>query len=173
IAVVGTRSPLTEQEKIDAHKVLEDLIAKEYTIVSGLALGCDTLGHTYGLRTNTIAVLGTPLNKRYPKENKDLQDKIAQDHIVVSQYPIGIENFLYYKTEQPQNFSKRNQTTVALASQGVLVLKTGDKGGTQHAIKEARIQNKKLYTMRCNFNPDNTWTNNFTWKQYGIVYEAE
>jgi DNA processing protein len=173
IAVVGTRAPLSENELKDANNVLAQIVKKNYVIVSGLALGCDTLAHRAGLSTGTIAVLGTPINKYYPKENEELQETIARDHLLISQFPIGIDRFLDYRFHQPLNFKKRNQTTVALANKGVLVIKTLDKGGTQNAIHEAQNFGRPLYAMRGNFIPEITWTNNYNWEDHGLIRGAK
>jgi DNA processing protein len=173
MAVVGTRNPLNEKDFEDARKVLTCLSNRNYVIVSGLASGCDTLGHKHGLEKGTVGVLGTSINKVYPKENKELQEEISQKHLLVSQFPIGLDRFLYYKTEQPLNFAKRNQTTVALANRGVLVLKTGNKGGTQNAIREAVSLNRPLYALRGNFIPENIWVNNFDWENHGLIRKVK
>ncbi|HCT6425887.1 TPA: DNA-processing protein DprA, partial [Citrobacter freundii] len=96
IAFVGTRE-LTDSAHIQsARDAIKRISLAGYdVIVSGLATGSDTLGHKsaieYGMKT--IAVLGTPLNMYYPKENKQLQLDIARDHLVVTEYPIGIRSF--------------------------------------------------------------------------------
>ena len=80
IAVVGTRKP--EQIDLDeGEKILERLLAQNYTIVSGLADGCDTLAHRHAVekKGKTIAVLRTPLDKTR-KKIKELQETIAQQH---------------------------------------------------------------------------------------------
>jgi DNA processing protein len=169
IAVVGTRENLSAIELQDAGKVLANIVKKNYVIVSGLARGCDTLAHRAGLQKGTIGVLGTSINKYYPSENEYLQEKIAQEHLLVSQFPIGIDRFLHFRTEQPLNFKKRNQTTVALANRGVVVLKTLDKGGTQNAIAESESLGRPLYAMGANFIAENTWTNKFQWEDCGLV----
>ena len=76
IAVVGTRKP--EYEDWLQGKLICKEIVKTYTIVSGLASGCDTIGHKCAVDNGakTIAVLGTPLNKYYPNENEDLKNLI-------------------------------------------------------------------------------------------------
>ena len=156
IAVVGTRK-LHDKEDIDeGREIVQRLLNKDLTIVSGLAEGCDTLGHMYAIENGgrTIAVLGTPLDKHYPKKNRSLQDKIVQDHLVVSQYPIGIRTFGSY-------FAHRNTTTVTLASEGVVVIRADDKSGTQYAVRECTKQKKPLYALRNNLCQGYKWTEKF------------
>ena len=161
MAVVGTR----RTQFIDynhAQHVLERLLKKEYTIVSGLASGSDTIGHTYAVEHggNTIAVLGTPLNRSYPRENQDLQEKIAQEHLLVSQYPVGAATF-------PYHFKHRNITTVSLASDGLLVVHSPDGSGTLHAIREAHAQRKEIYALANNFNKGYNWVKKISPKRVG------
>jgi DNA processing protein len=159
IAVIGTRELSEEKHKREGRKVLERLLKNEYTIVSGLALGSDTLGHEYALQNKgkTIAVLGTPINKHYPKENSKLQDEIAKSQLLVSQYPIGVRSFGSF-------FAHRNKTTIALACEGSVIIRSGDKSGTIHGIKETVIQGKKLYVLDNNYESSlgATWVNTYS-----------
>lgn len=154
IAFVGTRE-LTDSAHIQsARDAIKRISLAGYdVIVSGLATGSDTLGHKsaieYGMKT--IAVLGTPLNMYYPKENKQLQLDIARDHLVVTEYPIGIRSFGAF-------FANRNLTTVTLSNMGIIVARAGDKSGTQHAIKHCVNQNKPVYILENNiYESDYKW----------------
>lgn len=146
IAFVGTRE-LDQQSHLDhGERVVRRLVESKYdAIVSGLALGSDTLGHSAAIKFGgrTIAVLGTPLDVSYPKENKGLQKEISESHLLVSEYPIGVGSFGSY-------FANRNRTTVALASEGVVVARAGDKSGTQYAIRICIEQSKQLYILENN-----------------------
>ena len=146
IAVVGTRELKDEEDITEGKKIMQRLINKDYVIVSGLARGCDTLANTYAVNNSgkTIAVLGTTLDEHYPRENKDLQDRISKEHLLVSQYPVGIKTF-------PSYFAHRNRTLVGLSSDGVIVILSSDKSGTQHAIRLCIEQGKTLYALRRNF----------------------
>ncbi|MFC1741136.1 DNA-processing protein DprA [Nanoarchaeota archaeon] len=152
ISVVGTRKLEDRVDIEEGAAVVKRLVAKGYVVVSGLAAGCDTLGHTKAIEHGgkTIAVLGTPLDRFYPKENKMLQERIAAEHLVVSQYPIGVRTF-------PSYFAHRNLTTVSLSTEGVVVVRSGDKSGTQHAIRHCVAQEKPLYVMANNFGKGYAW----------------
>ena len=153
IAAVGTRriNPEDNEDKKAIEKAkefLKDKIKNNYAIVSGLASGCDTIAHKTAIENNgkTIAVLGTTIDKFYPPENKELQEEIIKNHLLVSQYPIGIQPFqgrFAYKN----NLVHRNATTVALAKKGILVIKTYPIGGTNYAIKNCVKQRKQLYVI--------------------------
>lgn len=154
IAFVGTRE-LTDSVHIQsARNAIKRISTAGYeVIVSGLASGSDTLGHKsaieYGMKT--IAVLGTPLNMYYPKENRQLQLDIARNHLVVTEYPIGIRSFGAF-------FANRNLTTVTLSNMGIIVARAGDKSGTQHAIRHCVNQEKPVYILENNiFESDYKW----------------
>jgi DNA processing protein len=122
IAVVGTRE-LEEKTHLDeAANAMDILASKKLTIVSGLAKGSDTYGHENAIKLNlpTIAILGTPIDKSYPAENRRLQETIANNHLLISEYPIGIRTY-------PNHFAFRNLTTVSLSTDGILVIRTKDK----------------------------------------------
>src|SRR5262245_25956599 len=89
IAIVGTRKP-SREGIARTRRLVRELVKDDYTIVSGLAEGIDTAAHEAALETGgrTIAVIGTPLSHVYPKKNKQLQDKIADQFLVVSQVPL-------------------------------------------------------------------------------------
>ncbi len=146
IAFVGTRELDLPSHREHGERVVKRLVNSGHdVIVSGLALGSDTLGHCAAIKFGgrTIAVLGTPLDVSYPKENKLLQEEIGCGHLLVSEYPIGIGSFGSY-------FANRNRTTVALSTDGVVVARAGDKSGTQYAIKICLEQCKQLYVLENN-----------------------
>lgn len=154
IAFVGTRE-LNELSHIQSAKdALKRISLAGYeVIVSGLASGSDTLGHRSAIENGmkTIAVLGTPLNVFYPKENKQLQLDIARNYLVVTEYPIGIRSFGTF-------FANRNLTTVTLSNMGIIVARAGDKSGTQHAIRHCVNQGKPVYILE-----NNIFENEYKW----------
>ncbi|AVD62450.1 MULTISPECIES: DNA-processing protein DprA [Serratia] len=158
IAFVGTRE-LTNPLHIQSAKnaILRIAKAGYEVVVSGLATGSDTLGHITAIECGmrTIAVLGTPLNMFYPKENKNLQIKIATDNLIVTEYPVGIRSFGSF-------FANRNLTTVSLSKMGIIVARAGDKSGTQHAIRHCVNQHKPVYILE-----NNIFENEYQWvKKY-------
>jgi len=158
IAFVGTRELNNPQHVKSGKNAIVRLKKAGYeVIVSGLAAGSDTLGHKVAIDCGmkTIAVLGTPLNMYYPKENKSLQDLIASDHLVISEYPIGIRSFGSF-------FANRNLTTVSLSKMGIIVARAGDKSGTQHAIRHCVNQNKSVYILENNiFETEYQWVRKY------------
>ncbi|MFE8100853.1 DNA-processing protein DprA [Brenneria goodwinii] len=158
IAFVGTRELDNPLHILSSKNAIKRIASAGYeVIVSGLAAGSDTLGHKSAIEfgMNTIAVLGTPLNMYYPKENKNLQIKIATTNLVVTEYPIGIKSFGSF-------FANRNLTTVALSKKGIIVARAGDKSGTQHAIRHCIKQGKPVYILENNiFEREYLWVRKY------------
>ena len=90
VSVIGTRHP-TEEGIRSAREVSEVLVDNGIVVVSGLAAGIDAEAHqaAIDLRGETIAVLGTPLDRAYPARNAPLQKIIAENHLVLSQFASG------------------------------------------------------------------------------------
>ncbi len=141
VSVIGTRLP-TEQGVSAAKQVTKILVENNVIIVSGLARGIDTVGHRTAIKNGgkTIAVIGTPLNKTYPKENAGLQEELAEKHLVISQYPIG------YKTT-PKDFVLRNRT-MALISDASVIVEAGDKSGALYQGWETMRLGRPLFICR-------------------------
>lgn len=160
IAVVGTRDLKNEKDISAEKEIIRRLFNQDYTIVSGLARGCDSLAHSEIIRLGgrTIAVLGNPLDLIPGSERQGLYHRIAKEHLLVSQYPIGIKTFRSY-------FSYRNLTTVALSKEGVVVVLAGDKSGTLHAVRHCTNQNKPLYVLPINYKRGFKWVEEYR-KEY-------
>lgn len=100
-----------------------------FNIVSGLALGCDTVGHLGALDMNgtTTAVLAHGLDHVYPKENKYLADKILDNGgLLITEYPIN-------QRPQPRFFIERDRIQAGL-SLGTIVIETDLKSGTMKTV---------------------------------------
>ena len=125
VSIIGSRGA-SEKGLAEAKEITKILVENQVIIVSGLAKGIDTIGHKvaieYGGRT--IAVIGTPLNKVYPKENLDLQNELKKNHLVISQYPVG------HSTTR-KDFVMRNRT-MALISDGTVIVEAGELSGSLH-----------------------------------------
>lgn len=141
VAVVGSRDA-TDEGLAEARAITEMLVKNEVTVVSGLARGIDTMAHQTAIENGgkTVAVIGTPLDKTYPKENSELQEKIMREHLVVSQYPIGSNTL-------PRNFVLRNRTMALIADASVIV-QAKDKGGSLSQGKETLRLGKPLFICK-------------------------
>lgn len=122
VSVVGSRKASALGIK-RASKISRILVESGAVVVSGLAEGIDRAAHQAAIENGgrTIAVLGTPLDKEYPKSNALLQRLIMQEHCAVSQYPVG------YPT-MPKNFILRNRT-MALISCASIIVEASDSSG--------------------------------------------
>ena len=138
IAVVGTREPTTYGEKV-ARKSAATAVEAGFVIISGLAHGCDTLGHEGCLdaRGVGVAVLAHGLDKVYPAANRGLAQRLLEfEGCLVSEYPLGI-------TPLRTAFAERDRIQSGL-SDGVLVIETDVKGGTMHTVRFSREQKRAL-----------------------------
>jgi len=88
ISVVGTRKVSDEGYRRTV-KLVQLLSKHDFTLVSGLAEGVDTIALETAIRCkmNVIGVIGTPIDEYYPKQNKNLHEEIAVDHLLISQVP--------------------------------------------------------------------------------------
>lgn len=143
IAVVGTRKPTLYGKEI-AQDISKDLTAAGITIVSGLALGIDTLAHRAAVEHNqsTIAVLGSGIDEKsiYPASNRRLAHDIIQNSgAIISEYPLGT-------LPLKQNFPARNRIISGL-SLGVLVIEAPKESGALITANSALEQNREVFAI--------------------------
>lgn len=157
VAVVGTRK-VTPEGAARTRKLVKGLVEHDFTIVSGLAQGVDTIAHETAIQVGgrTIAVIGTPISEVYPRENAELQKRIAADYLLVSQVPL-----LRYRAQGPAGnrlfFPERNKTMSAL-TEATIIVEASETSGTLIQAKAALDQGRKLFILESNFdNPQVTW----------------
>ena len=161
VAVVGTREP-SDEGKERARRIARELVGKNFTVVSGLAAGIDTVAHTTAIDAGgrTVAVIGTPLGVYYPPQNRELQDKIAREFLLISQVPV----LRYSKQGIPQNrlfFPERNVTMSAL-TEATIIVEAGETSGTLTQARAALHQGRKLFILSSLFErSDLTWPATF------------
>lgn len=146
IAIVGSRN--VSDEGIRRTKRLVKLLVRDgFTIVSGLAKGVDTAAHTTAIENggSTIAVIGTPITEYYPRENKELQDFIAEKHLLISQVPIWRYAAQDYRSNR-LFFPERNATMSAVA-QATVIVEASDTSGTLAQARAALQQGRKLFIL--------------------------
>lgn len=140
VAIIGTRKPT--DGTISALRDSTTIYAeKGRTIVSGLAEGCDSIGHGACLRANgrTIAVLGCGLDK-IARKSKDLADHIvSQDGLLVTEYPLGTTAAAY-------RLVSRNRLIVYFSDM-VLVGQCSAKSGTMDCIEKAFNLDRDLLVL--------------------------
>jgi len=141
VSIVGSRKASPEGVR-RASKLASVLVKQGMVVVSGLAEGIDTAAHTSAITHGgrTIAVIGTPLDQVYPKQNAGLQELIARDHLLISQFAAGYP-------VQRKNFPLRNRT-MALISHATVIIEAGDTSGSLSQGWEALRLGRHLYITK-------------------------
>ncbi len=157
ISIVGSRK--CSQDGLGRTKKLtKELVKRGYTIVSGLAKGVDTVALNTAImeKGDVIGVIGTPINHYYPKENKELQDLISKEHLLISQVPIAKYEKISFK-ERRFFFPKRNATMSAISG-GTVIVEAGETSGSLTQARAALQQGRKLFILNsCFENEKITW----------------
>jgi DNA processing protein len=161
VAVVGTRTPSEDGTK-RARTLVKGLVKDGFTIVSGLAKGIDRVAHETAIEAGgrTIAVLGTPISHAYPAENRDLQEKIAQEFLLISQVPI--KRWQNQGPKQNRIFFPERNITMSALTEATIIVEAGETSGTLVQARHALKQRRKLFILdSCFNNPDVTWPYRF------------
>ena len=140
-SVVGSRD-LTNYGRRIEKKFVKELSLRGITIVSGMAVGADTVAHSETLKYNgrTIAVLPCGLNNIYPKENIELYKNIVDSGgLVISEYENNVE-------AESKRFLERNRI-VSAVSYGLLVVEAKHRSGTSVTAGLAKEQGKKVFAI--------------------------
>ena len=141
IAVIGVLNP-DEKVEVTERMVTTEILKYGATIVSGLALGCDSIAHKTAIENNgkTIAILPSPLDNVIPKENIELANEIvAQDGLLVSEYYDSPKS----RNDMISRFVVRDRLQ-ALFSDAVLLAASyaqnnlGNDSGSRHAMGKAQ-----------------------------------
>ena len=150
VAVVGSRNP-TPQGAANAREFGRELAEAGLTIVSGMALGVDGAAHQGALdaletteksaqeQTATIAVIGTGLDRVYPKQHLNLAKQIAAHGLILSEYPLGTPPLAAH-------FPQRNRIISGL-SQGTLVVEAALKSGSLITARMALEQGRDVFAI--------------------------
>ena len=141
VAVVGTRKP-SELGIARTRKLVRELSALNVVIVSGLAKGVDAVAHSSALElyAKTIAVLGTPVHRPYPAENKELYSRILERGLVLSPSKPHEQTGKYL-------FPRRNRL-MALLCDATIIVEAGATSGVIHQAAECLRQKKRLFILK-------------------------
>lgn len=122
VALVGSRAASAVALEV-ATQIAEGLARAGVTVVSGLARGIDSAAHRGALVAGrTVAVLGSGVDRIYPAEHRSLADQIAEDGLIVSEFPPGAAPL-------PFRFPLRNRIISGL-SLAVVVIEASEKSGS-------------------------------------------
>ncbi len=138
VAVIGTVHPCEVARKI-ARRIGRRAAESGFIVVSGLARGCDTEAHRGCLEAGgrTIAVMAGGLDSVYPEENRDLLcEIIRKGGAAVSEYPPGTPPDVH-------RFIERDRLQSGM-SRGVVLIQSGEKGGSMHTIRFAERQGRRI-----------------------------
>lgn len=140
VAIVGTREPSNYGKNI-AETFSRELVEQGLTTVSGLARGIDTIVHQSSIEAKgrTIAVTGSGLDIVYPSENKKLFNEIAENGVIISEYPLGTK-------PDAQNFPRRNRIISGL-SLGTVIIETKINGGAINTANYALDQGREVFAI--------------------------
>ena len=140
LAIVGARSA-TPSGIRDAEAFAEVLGNAGLTIVSGLANGIDAAAHRGGLRTqaSSIGVVATGLDKVYPARNRELAHQLAEQGLLLSEFPLGTAPLA-------ANFPRRNRVISGLAK-GTLVVEAALHSGSLITARQALEQGREVFAI--------------------------
>lgn len=138
VACVGTRQPSVFGQAA-ARAISGFLAAHDWTIVSGLALGVDTLCHEAALEAggHTVAILANGLDSVYPAQNRGLAERIlAAGGALLSEQSLGTPAL-------PRNLVSRDRLQSGMSA-ATIVMQTDLRGGTMHTVRFALLQGRPL-----------------------------
>ena len=145
LAVVGSRK-CSEYGRTTAMRIGETAARNNVTVVSGMAKGIDRFAHLGALKAGgkTIAVLGCGVNICYPKENRELYERIASQGLLISELPPDTP-------PAPYTFPQRNRIISGL-SEAVTVVEAGTGSGALITAESAASQGRDVFAVPGNIN---------------------
>jgi DNA processing protein len=142
VGLVGTRRATPYGREV-AHQLASGLAAAGVTVVSGLALGIDTVAHRAAIEAGgrTLAVLGSGVDVIYPPQNRDLAARIVAEHAgaILSDYPLGTG-------PEAVNFPPRNRIISGLV-RGVVIVEADMKSGAMITARFALQQGRDVFAV--------------------------
>ena len=141
ISVIGSRTNTRYGEEM-CKTFTRKLVEYNLNIISGLAIGIDTIAHKTCIENSgkTIAVLPSGLNNIYPKTNLKLADKIIENGgLLISEYEDQIK-------ADSKKFLERNRIIAGLGI-GTLVIEAGFRSGTSVTAKQTEKQGKPVFCI--------------------------
>ena len=143
VGIVGTRNASINGRNM-ARFLGCELVKKDFCVVSGMAKGIDRASHEGALSdtetsAGTIAVLGTPVDEVYPKENADIYAQIKERGCIISEFAFATQML-------PTNFPRRNRIISGL-SEGLIVIEAQVHSGSLITAREALSQGREVMAV--------------------------
>lgn len=140
VAVIGARAS-TEYGNHVATGIAGDLAGSGWTVVAGAAFGIDAAAHRAAMAVGgvTVAVMACGLDRPYPFAHDRLLDAIADDGLVVTEYPPGT-------AVRRQAFLDRNRLVAAL-SQAAVAVEAGLRSGTASTLRWAERFGRQVFAV--------------------------
>ncbi len=158
LAIVGTRRPTFYGLQM-AEGLAFDLGKRGISVVSGLARGIDAAAHRGCLQAKgqTVAVLGCGIDVVYPREHRQLTNRIVECGLLLSEFPPGT-------SPSPQNFPVRNRIISGL-SLGTLIVEASEYSGSLITARLAMEQNREVFAVPGNLTTPQSFGPNYLIKQ--------
>lgn len=145
LAIVGSRNP-TPQGTDNAYQFAHHLATQGWCIVSGMALGIDASAHEGALAAqdatrSTVAVVGTGVDRVYPRQHKNLAHRLAHGGLIISEFPLGTPPIA-------SNFPKRNRNRIISGlTRGTLVVEAALASGSLITARTASEQGREVFAI--------------------------
>lgn len=142
ISVVGSRN-ISSYGKRVLEKIVSEIATAGITIVSGLALGADTLAHKIAVErgARTICVLGNGIDHIYPAGNEQFAEKLLNEKkgVLLSEYLPGVK-------PRPEYFPVRNRL-IAGISKATIIIEAAEKSGSLITAQMAVEQGRDVFAV--------------------------
>lgn len=138
IAMVGARNASAAACRF-ARQLSGELGERGYAVVSGLARGIDTAAHSGAMAHGTVGVIASGIDRSFPPENRDLQEAIATQHLLVTEYPPGTEPLA-------RHFPHRNRI-IAGSTLGTVVVEAAPRSGSLLTAKMATDAGREVMAV--------------------------
>ena len=139
VSFVGARKNSEYGQKMTQQLV--SVVSEEFNIVSGMAIGIDTVAHQTAIDcgNKTIAILGSGIDFCWPPSNKNLYEHLKQRHLVISEYPGDV-------APRQECFPERNRLIAAL-SRSCVITEAYEKSGTSITANYALAYGRDVFCV--------------------------
>lgn len=140
LAVVGARK-MSSYARSSLQTLLPKVIHRRHVIISGLAAGVDGLSHEITLQEKgkTIGIIGSGIDRVYPKSHFDLQRQVSDHGLLLSEYPLGSAPLRHH-------FVERNRLIAGLC-QACLIVEARNKSGSLITASIALQENRNVLAI--------------------------